>query len=171
MADPFSIATGALGVVALGIQVCDGARKLLKAAKGRHKELAAAWDDARGLAACFERLNRIIARIHAERPEDAALLSQCLEGARSPLLELRNVVAKLEGFPDGKMPSLEDAAWSSLSTMARSSGGMRNKAMDKAKDAVRVITYNLHQDDVKDLRVALQQLSTSINTAIQIVNL
>ncbi|KAI3396117.1 hypothetical protein diail_448 [Diaporthe ilicicola] len=167
MADPFLIATGAFGIVTFGIQVCGGVLKYLSAVRHRHKELAAAWDTARTLAVVLERLNGFITRIHADKPEHAALLSQCLEGARVPLLELRNVVAKLEGFPEGVIPTLQNAAGLSLSTTTRSAGPLRKKA----KNAGRAMAYKFHQDDVRDLRVALQQLTTSLNTAILTVDL
>lgn len=167
MADPFSISTGAVGIVASVTQVCGGVLKYLSAVKDRHKELAAAWDAARTLAAVLEHLNGFITRIHAERPEDAALLSRCLDGAQHPLLKLRKVVAKLEGFPEDIIPKMQDAAGSSLSALTKPTGSFR----EKTKNAGRVMSYKFHQDDVKELRVAMQQLTTSLHTAILTVGL
>lgn len=59
MAEPFSIATGALGIVALGNQVCGGVHNYLGAIKNKRKELATAWDAAHTLAAVLERLDGI----------------------------------------------------------------------------------------------------------------
>lgn len=167
MADPFSIFSGAVGLVAGGIQICGGVRKYLNAIRDRHKELAAAWDAARALAAVLENLNGVISRLHNERPVEAALLLQCLEGAQGPLLELRDVVARLEGFPKDAIPSLRSVSGSSLSAATNRSGDTIRKLKNTRRSAV----YKIHQEDVKDLRVALQQLATSLNTAFLTVNL
>lgn len=139
--------------------------------KGRNKDLIAAWDDARTLAALFERLNSLIVRTSAERPEDAALLSQGLGEATRCLLELRDLVAKLKGFPEGKTPSLQDNAGASLSTMANSAVGLRQKVGHKTRDAGLAMVYKFHQEDVKDLRVAMQQLISSLTLAIHTISL
>ncbi|KAF6813166.1 hypothetical protein CPLU01_14721 [Colletotrichum plurivorum] len=157
MADPFSIVSGAVGLVSGRIQNCVGVRKYLNAIKDRHKELAAAWDAARALAAVLENLNGVIGRLRDERPVEAALLLQCREGAQGPLLELRDVVARLEGFPKDGIPSLQSVAGSSLSTATNGSGDI----MRKTKNTGRSMIYRIHQEDVKDLRVALQQLVTT----------
>ncbi|KAF6829446.1 hypothetical protein CMUS01_08156 [Colletotrichum musicola] len=167
MADPFSMVSGAVGLVSGGIQICVGVRKYLNAIKDRHKELAAAWDAARALAAVLENLNGVIGRLRDERPVEAALLLQCLEGAQGPLLELRDIVARLEGFPKDGIPSLQSVAGSSLSAAKNGSGDI----MRKTKNTGRSMVYRIHQEDIKDLRVALQQLITSLNTAFLTVNL
>lgn len=165
MAEPFSIATGVLGIVALGNQVCSGVYKYLGTIKDRNKELVAAWDAARTLAAVLERLDGIITQIRAERPDDAVLLSRCLTETRIRLLELRDVVAKLEGLPEA--PSLQNTAGSSLRATERPEHGL----MGRAKQLGRTMTYTYHRDGVNDLRVALQQLTTSLNSAMLAVDL
>lgn len=165
MAEPFSIATGALGIVALGNQVCGGVHRYLSAIKDRHKELAAAWDAAHTLAAVLERLDDIITEICFERPEDAVLLSRCLANTQGHLLELRDIVAKLEGLPEA--PSLQNTAGSALRAISRPEHGLRGRLGHIG----RTMTYNCHRDGVNDLRVALQQLTTSLNSAILTVDL
>ncbi|GAW16765.1 hypothetical protein ANO14919_062020 [Xylariales sp. No.14919] len=162
MGDPFSIATGAVGIVSLGIQVCSGVSEYLSAVKHRNEELAAAWDSARTQAANFDWLDGFIIRIRAERPEDANYLLHRLEDARQPLNKLRDVVAALEGLPSGMVPTLQNAAGSSLSTITKSAGGIKEKAMDVR----RAMTYKFRQDNVKDLQKALQHVSISLQTAM-----
>ncbi|KAI0966044.1 hypothetical protein F4678DRAFT_451153 [Xylaria arbuscula] len=162
MGDPFSMATGAIGIVSLGIQVCGGVSEYLSAVKHRNEELAAAWDSARTQAANFEWLDEFITRIRAERPEDANHLLRRLEDARGPVNKLRDVVAALAGLPPGMVPTLQNAAGSSLSTITKSTGGIK----EKAREVGRAMTYKFHQDSVKDLQKALQHVSISLQTAM-----
>ncbi|RWA09909.1 hypothetical protein EKO27_g5219 [Xylaria grammica] len=105
------------------------------------------WDSARTQAANFDWLDKSIARIRAERPEDANYLLHRLEDARQPLNKPRDVVAALEGLPSGMVPTLQNAAGSSLSTITKPAGGIKEKARG-------------------DLRKALQHVSISLQTAI-----
>ncbi|KAI1300833.1 hypothetical protein F5Y03DRAFT_397019 [Xylaria venustula] len=162
MGDPFSIATGAIGIVSLGIQVCGGVSEYLSAVKHRNEELAAAWDSARTQAANFEWLDEFITRIRSERTEDANYLLRRLEDARGPLNKLRDVVAALAGLPPGMVPTLQNAAGSSLSAVTKSTGGIK----ERAREVGRAMTYKFHQDNVKDLQKALQHVSISLQTAM-----
>ncbi|KAI0183054.1 hypothetical protein EV127DRAFT_475435 [Xylaria flabelliformis] len=162
MVDPLSIATGAAGIISLGIQVCGGVSEYLSAAKHRNEELAAAWDSARAQAANFKFLDELIIRIRAERPEDADYLLQRLEDARSPLYKLRDVVATLAGLPPGMIPTLQNATDSSLSAVTKSTSSFK----ERARDVGRAMTYKFHQDKVKDLQGALKHVSISLHTAM-----
>ncbi|KAI0550529.1 hypothetical protein F4679DRAFT_594712 [Xylaria curta] len=162
MVDPLSIATGAAGIISLGIQVCSGVSEYLSAVKHRDEELAAAWDSARTQIANFRCLDDFIVQIRAERTEDANYLLQRLEDARNPLHKLRDAVATLAGLPLDMVPILQNATGSSLSTITKSTSSLK----DRARDVGRAMTYKFHQDRVKNLQGALQLVSMSLHTAM-----
>ncbi|TRX91451.1 hypothetical protein FHL15_007675 [Xylaria flabelliformis] len=162
MVDPLSVATGAAGIISLGIQVCGGLSDYLSAVKHKNEELAAVWGSARTQAANFEFLNEFIIRIRAERPEDADYLLQRLEDARGPLHKLRDLVATLAGLPLGMIPTLQNTTGSSLSTITKSTSSLK----ERARDVGRAMTYKFHQDNLKNLQWGLQLVSMSLHTAM-----
>ncbi|KAI1737754.1 hypothetical protein F4680DRAFT_468016 [Xylaria scruposa] len=162
MVDVLSVATGAAGIISLGIQVCGGVSEYLSAVKHRNEELSAAWDSACTQAANFKCLDELIDRIRAERPEDANYLLQRLEDARGPLHKLRDAVATLAGLPPDMDLTPQNATGSSLSTITKSTSSLK----DRARDVGRAMTYKFHQDGVKNLQGALQLVSMSLHTAM-----
>ncbi|KAI1389310.1 uncharacterized protein F4822DRAFT_442677 [Hypoxylon trugodes] len=159
-------ASAVIGIVSFGIQVCDGLRSYLSAINGRHKELNDAWEDVRILAEIFKRLNQAVIETHPQRPDDAALLLQCLRHATSCLIELRDTVAKLAKLPPDEVASPQNTGVS----LPPAVGKHKNSLKEKSKAIGRAIVYKFHQEDVRNLRQKLQHLTTLLNLAVLITN-
>lgn len=143
----------------MGIRVCGELHKYLSAIKGRRKELAAAWDATRTLAAVFDRLDAVGTRIGDERLEDTAVLKRCLDDAQGHLLKLQDVVTELEGLPDtSSLQNSSHVLWTKEDAFS--------SIKYKARRAKRAITYNFQREGLKDLLVTLQQLTTALNCGI-----
>lgn len=165
MSDPFSSVSAALGVVSFGITVCKGLVSYLNAIKERRKELRDTLEDTATLMKVLQSLIEILPRIVSSRPDSAAVLLRCLQQAKSRLVALRDLVAKLAGLPPEQVASL--ALPDAIHTPSSSAIGLKASV----KDTGRALLYRFNQDDLKSVRQAILQLVDILNLALLTDNL
>jgi hypothetical protein len=147
MADPLSVAGSAVGIISLGIQVCQGLVSYLRSIQGRHQEIASHLKEVRGLSSVFHLLNDAVPRLARQRHGDAAVIGQCLIDCKEQLVDLQQLVLKLRGPPN---PS---------------------DVKGKMKQAGRAVIYPFREGELASIRRGLQSLNTNLKLAIDVASL
>jgi hypothetical protein len=89
MSDPLSVAGTAVGIVSLGIQVCQGLINYIQAAKGRKEEIQDSIQQVQQVVLLIYSLNNILPEIDARR---------CTESLAASLKKCYASLEKLQGF-------------------------------------------------------------------------
>ncbi|EXJ60948.1 hypothetical protein A1O7_05101 [Cladophialophora yegresii CBS 114405] len=112
MADPFSVASGAVGVVSLGLTVCDGLISYFSALKGQNQFLSSLSERAEDLNKSLRLLNQALPPLRTRTPDVARQIEQSLAECESGILALQNKVAAFQRVhgPSLKRYSLHHAA-------------------------------------------------------------
>lgn len=95
MADPLSIASSAIGIISLGIQVCEGIVSYLRSVKGRKQEITEALKEIQSLLTIFSSLNDILPEIERGRYPESATIRACLRDNEEELLGLQRMLNDL----------------------------------------------------------------------------
>ncbi|CAG7557563.1 unnamed protein product [Fusarium equiseti] len=145
MSDPLSVAGTAVGITSLGIQVCQGLIKYLRAVRGRKEEIAESVREVDRVVSLLSSVNRLVPRVGSAN--ETAQLRDCLKNCHT---ELKNIETLLT--------ELKDAQQS-------------NKAMQRAANAMRSITYPFQQAKLTALRQSLRSVLHDLTLIISIVSL
>ncbi|RSL99637.1 hypothetical protein CDV31_012102 [Fusarium ambrosium] len=148
MGDPLSVAGSAVGIISLGIQVCQGLVQYADAVRGQQRDADDGMDDVRSLLAVFKSLEQTIARIEIDSPENAKSLLEHLQQAEAKLQSLEEVLAEV-GIPVNTPSSIKG----------------------KMKETYRAAIYPLKKSKLEGARRNVQSVLGILTTAMQTVDL
>jgi hypothetical protein len=147
MADPLSVAGSAVGVVSLGIQVCQGLVSYLRSVQGRQQDIANCLRDVQSLKTVFSSLNSVLPGLAQQRGSDHSAIQQCLLDCEDELGKLQHLIPSLEG------PSHS------------------NCVKGKMKEAGRAVLYPFREGELASIRHCLQSLLQTLTLAINTASL
>jgi hypothetical protein len=147
MADPLSVAGTAVGIVSLGIQVCQGLVSYLRSVDGRKKEIAGYLGEVQNLISVFTSLNEVLPRLALQNASDHDTIRQCLGHCEDELDRLKLLVQKLRG----------PQAQADLKA--------------KMKDVARAMVYPFREGELASVHQCLQSLLGHLKLAISIASL
>ncbi|KAJ4138676.1 hypothetical protein NW768_002529 [Fusarium equiseti] len=145
MSDPLSVAGTAVGITSLGIQVCQSLVKYLRAIRGRKEDIAEGVREVDRVVALLSSLNRLLPRVGSVN--GTVQLRECLKNCHTELKKIQTLLAELEGEQQS------------------------NKAMQRAANAMRSITYPFQQEKLTAFRQSLRSVLDDLNLIISIVSL
>ncbi|KAF4998327.1 hypothetical protein FGRMN_3207 [Fusarium graminum] len=148
MADPLSMSGSAVGIISLGIQVCNGLLVYADAIRGRSQDLSDHLDQVQPLLALFKSLELTITRLETLNPENAKIL--------------RDTMSQTEG----KLESLQE-----LLNEVGISPSATNGIKGKMKETFRVAIYPIKKSKLEGARQTVQALLSSLTATIQTVGL
>lgn len=146
MSDPLSLMGSAVGIVSLGIQVCQGLVSYTRSVKGRNKDIENGLKEVQSLTSLFNSINSIIPNID-QALIDTAEIRECLEAVEAKLQEFKQLLIKLRGLPQ--------------------QGHIRSKA----KEVVRSLVFPIHEGGLSSLRQSVQYLLDNLNLAVTTTSL
>ena len=147
MADPLSVASSAVGIISLGIQVCQGLVSYLQCIHGRHKEINSHLREVRSVISIFYSLNEVLPRLAERQGADHAVIQQCLLGCEEELANLQRLVLRLRG------PEFQ--------------GDLKGKV----KEAGRAVLYPFREGEMASIRRCLESLLGHLRLAISVASL
>ncbi|KAF5670215.1 hypothetical protein FHETE_4587 [Fusarium heterosporum] len=148
MADPLSLAGSAVGIISLGIQVCNGLLVYADAIRGRSQDLSDHLDQVQPLLALFKSLELTATRLETLNPENAKIL--------------RDNMSQTEGKLKSLQVLLDDVGISPSAT---------TDIKGKMKETFRVVVYPIKKSKLKGARQTVQALLSSLTATIQTVGL
>ncbi|KAI9159060.1 hypothetical protein HJFPF1_07067 [Paramyrothecium foliicola] len=154
MADPISVAGTAVGIVSLGIQVCQGLVSYLQAVKDRSSHIADGLKEVQELVSLFNHLNDVLSKIDNAACAESTTVKKCLGDCQGKLLELERFLFELKGAsnPTSKKRQIIDA-------VGRLSYPFREGKLISLRESLRELLDNLH------LAVDLIALETNVTQA------
>ncbi|EEU34027.1 uncharacterized protein NECHADRAFT_85464 [Fusarium vanettenii 77-13-4] len=147
MPDPLSVAGSAVGIVSLGIQVCQGLVWYFNSVQGRKQDIEGGLGEVQTLASIFYSLNDIIPKINQAQCTEATMIRQCLKNSEEMLLELYQSLIRLRGLRQ----STTDG--------------------DKMGEKARMLLYPFRAGKLEALRESLRGLLGNLNLAINTTSL
>jgi chromosome segregation ATPase len=151
MADPISLTGTAVGVLSLGIQVCNILYDYVAAIQDRNKELEAASHQIQHLACVFQTLQGLVPKVQSLPQFNAsalATLNRCLKDTQDQVLQLQAFLQSLQN-----------------------AGAESKDLIRKLKDAGRKITYAFHRDQLNCLQDRVTSLTVTVQLAIDTIHL
>ncbi|RSL49385.1 hypothetical protein CEP53_009168 [Fusarium sp. AF-6] len=148
MGDPLSVAGSAVGIISLGIQVCQGLVQYADAVRGQQRDVDDGMDEVRSLLAVFKSLEQTITRIKTDSPENAKSLLEYLRQAEAKLGSLE-VVLKEVGI------------------LVDTSGSIKGKMEKTCRAAI----YPMKKSKLDGARQNVQSILVILTTALQTVDL
>ncbi|KAJ4183972.1 hypothetical protein NW755_009513 [Fusarium falciforme] len=148
MSDPLSVAGSAVGIISLGIQVCQGLIQYADAIRGRQQDVNDGMDEVRSLLVVFKSLEQTIGRIETDSPENAKSLLEHLRQAEAKLQSLEEVLTELD------IP-------------ANTSSAIKGKM----KETYRAATYPINKRKLEGTRQDVRSILGILTTALQTVDL
>ncbi|KAF4468147.1 pyruvate decarboxylase [Fusarium albosuccineum] len=148
MGEPLSVAGSAVGIISLGIQVCNGLLVYADAIRGREQDMVDRTDEVRSLLSLFNSLEQTIGRIAIESPDNARLLLEYLRQTQGKLRVLEELLQEVN-IPTRAPASLKG----------------------KMREAYQIAVYPMKKRKLENARQTLQGLVHILKTAQQRVNL
>lgn len=147
MADPFSIASGAVGVISLGLTVCEGLVSYLSAFKGQDRDLDSLSQRVEGLTSCLNLLTRALPSFRAETLNAARQIEESIGACRSNISLLEN---KVTGFRRAQTSSL---------------------SRDKLRNITKKVSFPFKRDALFEISGAIDSLQLNLKTILAIASL
>lgn len=138
-----------VGVIALGIQVCQGLYSHCSAVKGRSQDIQDISRQIQSLESTFRALAAVLPRAESLSYAKAAALAS----VRECITNCEEGVRQLEGF------------------LASLGGPPGDGVKEKMKGAGRKLAYGFRRDEVPGLQRKVQLLTTTADLALQILTL
>lgn len=148
MGEPLSVAGSAVGIISLGIQVCQGLVQYADAIRGHQLDVDDGMDEVRSLLAIFKSLEQTITRIETDSPKNAKSLVEHLRQAEVKLRSLEEVLTEV-GIPANTSSTIKG----------------------KMKETYRVAIYPMKRSKLKGARQNVQSILGILTTALQTVDL
>lgn len=148
MADPISLVGTAVGVISLGIQVCQGLYNYVDSVRGRDKDLDAASSEIQYLIGVFQSLESLIPRLEALPNLDATTINtfqSCINQSDQGLKDLQRLLASLQDSP-------------------------QQDVKGKLKNAGRALTFGLHRASLSKMQERVKSIVATTELALQIIN-
>ncbi|KAF4432125.1 hypothetical protein F53441_13844 [Fusarium austroafricanum] len=147
MSDPLSIPGGVVGIISLGIQVCQGLVWYLQSFKGRDEEIQESLKEVQTLVSTFYSLKDVLTKIDKTSCETTAI-RRCLQDSEEKLREVHKFSLKLRGPQDAAKSTRE-----------------------KIDNARRAMVYPFREEKLKTLRLSLQDLLQNLSLAVGLTSL
>jgi len=150
MADPASVAGTAVGVLSLGIQVCQGLYDLISTIRGRNKELDSAAAQLQCLVSSFQDLSTILPRISSLPPHHTTAvdtLRSCIAESEIKINQLQLLLSSLKNTASGT-----------------------NDLKGKLRDTTRILTFPLQRKELQSMQQELASLVTTVQLAIDTIS-
>ncbi|KAH7129067.1 hypothetical protein EDB81DRAFT_808661 [Dactylonectria macrodidyma] len=149
MADPISLVGTAVGVISLGVQVCQGLYSYVESVQSRRKDLEVASYEIRHLIQAFQSLESLIPRLEALPSLDVTTidtLHSCITQEYERIKDLHEVLESFQDLPqqDGK---------------------------GKLKNAGRALKFGIRRDDLSKMQGKVNSLITTTELSLQVINL
>ncbi|SCO06250.1 unnamed protein product [Fusarium fujikuroi] len=96
MSDPLSVAGSAVGIISLGIQVCQSLISYLQSFKGQDQDIQDSLNDVQTVVSILYSLKGILPKVDKTSSETPAI-RRCLAGSEAKLRELQQFSLKLRG--------------------------------------------------------------------------
>ncbi|RTE84846.1 hypothetical protein BHE90_000586 [Fusarium euwallaceae] len=148
MGDPLSVAGSAVGIISLGIQVCQGLVQYADAVRGQQRDVDGGMDEVRSLLAVFKSLEQTITRIEIDNSENAKSLLEHLRQAEAKLQSLQEVLTEV-GIPVNASSNIKG----------------------KMKETYRAAIYPMKKSKLEGARQSVQSILSILTTALQTVDL
>lgn len=148
MSDPLSVAGSAVGIISLGIQVCQGLIQYAGAIRGRQQDVNDGMGEVRSLLAVFKSLEQTITRIETDSPENAKSLLEHLLQAEVKLRSLGDALTEV-GIPVNISSTIKG----------------------KMKETYRAAIYPMKRSKLEAARQNVQSILGILTAALQTVDL
>jgi hypothetical protein len=145
MSDPLSVAGTAVGITSLGIQVCQGLIKYLRAVRGRKEEIREGIQEIEQVVSLLSSLNNTLPSVGPK------------SGTITLRTSLKNCYAKLEGLQE-LLVDLDDSQQSS-------------KSMKRAANAIRAVSYPFQQERLNTIRQSLRSVLSDLDLIVSVISL
>ncbi|CVL04829.1 uncharacterized protein FMAN_12891 [Fusarium mangiferae] len=96
MSDPLSVAGSAVGIISLGIQVCQGLISYLQSFKAQDQDIQESLSDVQTMVSILYSLKGILPKVDKSSPETPAI-RRCLAESEEKLREIQQFSLKLRG--------------------------------------------------------------------------
>lgn len=147
MADAVGAAGTAVGVVSLGIQVCQGLYTYVETVRARDAELEHAFNQLRDVTGLLQQLQDLLPKIESLSVVDveaARKLEQCMTHSQSSIDALQKMLQSLEKIPATDLKG-------------------------KVKDFGRMLSFGFKQDGLVSLQEKVSALALNVQIALQIL--
>ncbi|KAL6915036.1 hypothetical protein FSHL1_012708 [Fusarium sambucinum] len=145
MSDPLSVTGTAVGITSLGIQVCDGLVKYLRAVRGRKKEIRDGVREVEQVVSLLYSLNNTLSNVGLRNGTNS--LRTCAHNCYAKLEELQRLLDEL--------------------CKTRSS----NRATKRAADVMRAVSYPFQQEKLSTIRDSLRSVLDDLGLIISVISL
>ncbi|CEI70731.1 unnamed protein product [Fusarium venenatum] len=145
MSDPLSVAGTAVGIMSLGIQVCNGLVKYLRAVRGRKEEIRDGVREVEQVVSLLYSLNNTLPNVDLRNGTNS--LRTCVHNCYTKLEELQRLLDEL----CKTQPS--------------------NKATKRAADAIRSVSYPFQQEKLSMIRDSLRSVLNNLGLIISAISL
>jgi hypothetical protein len=145
MSDPLSIAGTAVGITSLGIQVCQGLIKYLRAVRGRKEEMRDGVREVEQVVSLLYSLNNTLSNVSLRNGTYS--LRTCIQNCYTKLEELQKLLDEL--------------------CKTQSS----NKAMKKAAEVRRAVSYPFQQEKLSAIRESLRSVLGDLDLIVSVTSL
>ncbi|OTB00024.1 hypothetical protein M426DRAFT_26919 [Hypoxylon sp. CI-4A] len=147
MSDPFSVMGTAVGVVSLGIQVCQGLVSYLRSARGSKREIADALREVQSLSSIYYSVNEALPSISQRRVVESLAIQQCLRDSERSLQEFQALLSRFKRHQS------------------------HSSVAGKIRDAGFSLVYPFQQEKLVLLRETSQRLLDNLSLAIGIASM
>ncbi|KAK4456615.1 hypothetical protein QBC42DRAFT_56207 [Cladorrhinum samala] len=142
MSDPLSTAGSVVGIISLGIQVCNGLVSYLRSARGRKKDVTDALHEAETLIPILYSLHELLPRLPPEI--SVTSIQKCLKDSEEQLLAMQEWLIDLRGSSD------------------------TTTLKGKVEEAGRSAVYPFRQGKLDELRKTLRQLLDGLQMSVDV---
>lgn len=147
MSDPLSIVGSAVGIISLGIHVCQGLISYLQSFKGQVQEIQDSTKETQTIVSLLNSVKNVLVKLDQHSARAIAVVD-CLKDSQKRLRELQGFLLKLQKPQDTSQDTPQ-----------------------RIKNARHVIAYPFLQGKLSALRQSLQDLLHNLNLAVNIASL
>jgi hypothetical protein len=147
MAEVIGSAGTAVGVVSLGIQVCQGLYTYIDSVRSRDADLEFASAQLRGVTQILKRLQDLLPKIEGSSvPDDETMntLRACMRDSGTTIASLQTLLQSLEKTPAADIKG-------------------------KAKDVGKMLTFGFRRAELASLQDKVSSLTLNVQSSLQIV--
>ncbi|PCD46373.1 hypothetical protein AU210_001780 [Fusarium oxysporum f. sp. radicis-cucumerinum] len=147
MSDPLSIVGSAVGIISLGIHVCQGLISYLQSFKGQVQEIQDSIKETQTIVSLLNSVKDVLVKLDQHSARAIAMVD-CLKDSEKRLRELQGFLLKLQKPQDTSQDTPQ-----------------------RIKNARHVLAYPFLQGKLSALRQSLQDLLQNLNLAVNIASL
>lgn len=147
MSDPLSIAGSAVGIISLGIQVCQGLISYLQSFKAQDQDIQESLSDVQTMVSILYSLKGILPKVD-KRSSETPAIRRCLAESEEKLREIQQFSVKLRGTESPE-----------------------HDVLGKMDNARRSLLYPFREGKLKSLCQALKGLLQHLSLGLNITSL